>query len=144
MPPRQFVEVIMGYGHPNVFGDAPFHRRIHQGHAPNKKRRLHLSRSHRQSLADLNPQFKANLHTPNAKLTVKIEAGDLEEEIHAYGSPQLALSDPVEMVLRKSDFASERTLGIRADKAAKDISRELVERLKNPNQQVKITLAVTV
>jgi len=31
-------------------------------------------------------------------------------------------------------------LAIRADKAACDLSRELIEKLKNPQQKVKITL----
>jgi len=48
------------------------------------------------------------------------------------------------MVLRKSDFPSDRTLGIHADKAAKDLSRDLVEKLKNPKQQAEITLIVQV
>jgi hypothetical protein len=48
------------------------------------------------------------------------------------------------MVIRKSDYASNRTLGIHADKAAKDLSRELAEKLMNPKQQAKITLTVQV
>jgi hypothetical protein len=47
------------------------------------------------------------------------------------------------MVVRKSDYTSSRTLAVHADKAAKDISRELVEKLKNPAQKAKITLTVT-
>jgi hypothetical protein len=48
------------------------------------------------------------------------------------------------MVLRKGDFPSDRTLGLHSDKAAKDLSRELVEKLKNPAEQAKITLTVQV
>jgi hypothetical protein len=44
------------------------------------------------------------------------------------------------MVIRKSDYLSDRTLAIHADKAANDLSRELVEKLKNPRQKAKITL----
>jgi hypothetical protein len=37
-----------------------------------------------------------------------------------------------------------RTLAVQADKAALDLSRDLVEKLKNPKQKVKITLEVHV
>jgi uncharacterized protein len=95
-----------------------------------------------KGLADLSPAFKETLRKPHAKLTIKIEVGDLTEEIHAQGSTHLPLTHSQEMVVRKSDHASDRTLGIHADKAAKDLSRELVEKLKNPKQKAKITLTV--
>jgi hypothetical protein len=95
-----------------------------------------------KALADLSAEFKENLSKPHAKLTVTIEADGLSEQVTAHGSSQLILSHPTEMVLRKSDYVSSRTLGIRADKAAIDLSRALVEKLKNPSQKVKITLTV--
>jgi len=94
-------------------------------------------------LADLNPKLKEALRNPQAALTVKIEVGSLTEEIHAKGSLHLALNHPQEIVVRKSDYVSDRTLGIHADKAAKDLSRELVGKLKNPKQKARITLTVT-
>ena len=48
------------------------------------------------------------------------------------------------MVVRKSDYVGSRTLAVHADKAACDLSRDLIEKLKNPEQKVKITLAVRV
>jgi hypothetical protein len=48
----------------------------------------------------------------------------------------------MDLVVRKSDFICNRTLAIRADKAAKDFSRNLVKKLQNPKQKVTITLSV--
>ena len=42
-----------------------------------------------KSVADLSAEFKEELRKPNAKLTITIEAGDLKEEIKAFGSPKL-------------------------------------------------------
>jgi uncharacterized protein len=95
-----------------------------------------------KGLADFSVAFKEALRNPHPKLTIKIEVDNLSEEIHAQGSPHLTLTHPQEMVVRKSDYASDRTLGIHADKAAKDLSRELVEKLRNPNQKAIITLIV--
>ncbi len=92
--------------------------------------------------ADLNPKFKKRLKRPNAKLTIIIEAGGLIEKINASGSPKLLLTHATDMVIRKSDYICDRTLAIRADKSANDLSRELVEKLKNIEQKVNITLVI--
>jgi len=138
------TEVIFGFGHENV-------QAMHYSTVEFTKD-THLSRNGDcilvvaadKGLTDLSAEFKAVLKTPHSKLTIKIEAGNVSDEMHAYGSSQLTLTHPQEMVIRKSDYPSDRTLGIHADKAAKDISRELAEKLKNPKQQAKITLTVQV
>jgi uncharacterized protein len=144
LPPCTFTEVIFGFGHENV--QATHHATLEF------TKDAHLSRNGDcilvvaadKGLSNLSSEFKAALKHPHAQLTVKIEAGGISEEIHAYGSHQLSLNHPQEMVIRKSEYPSDRTLGICADKAAKDLSRELVEKLKNPKQQAKITLTVQV
>ena len=93
-----------------------------------------------KALADLNQEFKEKLKRADAKLTIIIEAGGLTEQINALGSPKLILTHPTDIVIRKSDYICNRTLAIRADKSAKDLPRELVEKLKNPSQKVNITL----
>jgi len=95
-----------------------------------------------KSLADLNQTFKDKLKNPNAKLIIIIEAGGLSEQINASGSPRLILTHPTEMVIRKSEYISERTLAIHADKSSSDLSRKLIEKLKSPNQKIIITLIV--
>ena len=95
-----------------------------------------------KSLADLNETFKRRLKNSNAKLTIIIDADGLSEQINAFGSPKLMLTHPTEMVIRKSEFISERTLAIHADKSSNDLSRKLVEKLKNPDQKIAITLIV--
>ncbi|MGD0644599.1 MAG: DUF371 domain-containing protein [Candidatus Bathyarchaeia archaeon] len=93
-------------------------------------------------VVDLNPEFKDKLKRPNAKLTILIEAGGLIEQINAFGSPKLILAHPTDMVIRKSDYICNRTLAIHADKSANDLSRELVKKLKNPQQKVNIRLVL--
>ncbi len=95
-----------------------------------------------KSVADLSAQFKEELRKPNAKLTVTIEAGDLREEIKALGSPKLCLCHPTDIVIRKSDYICSRTLAICSNKSSNDLPRELVEKLQDPKQKVKITLRV--
>lgn len=92
--------------------------------------------------ADLDSEFKRALHRKDAVLTILVEVGEVAEIVKATGSPHLILSHPSETVVRKSSYISDRTLAVRADKAAGELSRTLVEKLRNPKQEVKITLIV--
>jgi hypothetical protein len=95
-----------------------------------------------KGLTDLGVKFKESLCQPNSKLNICIEAGGMTEVVNARGCEKLLLLHPKEMVIRKSDFVSDRTLGVRADKAACNLSREFVEILKRPAKTVKITLQI--
>jgi hypothetical protein len=95
-----------------------------------------------KAAANLPFEFKEAARKEGAKITVTIEADELKEAVKAKGSPQLQFMHPTDLVVRKSSYVCSRTLAIRADKAASDFSRKLVEKLKDPNQEVKVTLAV--
>jgi hypothetical protein len=90
----------------------------------------------------LRPEVKAAIRNENAGVTITIEADGEKEVAHAFGSVQLSLTHSTDLVVRKSDFICNRTLGIKADKAAKDFSRKLVKRLQDPKQKVTVTLTV--
>jgi uncharacterized protein len=95
-----------------------------------------------KSVADFSTEFKENLKKPNAKLSITIATEDLKETISASGTPNSILTHPTDIVIRKSSYVCNRTLAICADKASKNLSRELIEKLKNPRQKVKITFSV--
>jgi hypothetical protein len=95
-----------------------------------------------KAAADLRPKFKAAARNKNAEHTITIEANGEKEVTHAFGSIQLSLTHSTDLVVRKSDFISNRTLATKADKAAKDFSRNLVKKLQNPKQKITITLSV--
>ena len=92
--------------------------------------------------ADLPVEFKEAAKKQGARITITIEANKLKEIVNARGSSQLQFTHATDLVVRKSSYVSGRTLAIRADKAAIDFSRRFVEKLKDPNQEVKVTLAV--
>jgi|SRR3989338_1438924 len=49
-------------------------------------------------------------------------------------------SDTHEIVFRKSNFTSERTLGILCDKSAADITRKIKEKMKDENQVMEVEI----
>jgi hypothetical protein len=95
-----------------------------------------------KAVADLSVEFKDKLRKPNGKLTILIEVDDLKEQISVSSSPMLILSHSTDMVVRRSDYICNRTLAIRADKASNNLPRALIEKLKDPKQEVKITLII--
>jgi len=94
--------------------------------------------------ADLSRAFKEAMRRPSAEIMITIEAGGEKETVKAKGDPRLSLTDPTDIVVRKSSYICNRTLAVKADKAAADISRRLIEKLRNPNQMVKVALTVKV
>jgi hypothetical protein len=135
-------EVVLGYGHPNIQATHRTTLEFTKEKRLSKKGDCIVTVAADKAVADLSPKFKASLRRPGAKLTILIEAGGIAEQVQAQGSGQLVLSHSTDAVIRKSEHVCSRTLAVRADKAAKDLSRELVEKLKNPKQKVKITLIV--
>ena len=95
-----------------------------------------------KAAANLPVEFKEAARKEGARITVTIEADELKETVEAKGSPQLQFTHHTDLVVRKSSYVCGRTLAINADKAAIDFSRELVEKLKDPKQTVKVTLTV--
>jgi hypothetical protein len=91
---------------------------------------------------DLPIKFKEAAKREGARIIVTIEVDGLKETVKAWGSTRLQFTHQTDLVVRKSSYVCDRTLAIRADKAAFDFSRELVEKLKNPKLTVKFTLTV--
>jgi hypothetical protein len=137
-------EVVFGYGHENIQATHKTTLEFTKDPHLTKKGDCIVTVAADKALADLSAEFKENLRKRHAKLSVLIEVDGVTEQVNAYGSPRLVLTHPTDMVIRKSDYACNRTLAIHADKAAQDLPREFVEKLKNPKQKVKITLEVHV
>jgi hypothetical protein len=72
------------------------------------------------------------------KIRIIIAVAGEKEVITAV--PNHSFSSSREIVIRRSDFASDRTFAIKADKAAIDIDRKLVNALKN---RAKASIKVT-
>ena len=143
MQSNEKAEIVIGYGHSNILAThkttAEFTKETHLS----KKGDCIFAVATDKALADLSPEFKTNIAKSNARLILSIEAGGISAQIQAYGAKQLILEHPTDAVVRKSGYICSRTLAVHADKAAIDLPRALVEKLKNPQQRVKIRLTVS-
>jgi len=140
----EVTEIILGYGHENIQAMHKTTFEITKEAQLSRRGDCIIAVSANKTMKELGSEFKENLLKENAKITMLIEAGDVEEVVNAFGSPRLILTHLTDIVVRKSNYICSRTLAIQADKAACDLSRKLVEKLKNPKQRVKITLTVKV
>ncbi len=140
----EIKEVVLARGHPNIQAAHPSTLEITKEETLTKRGDCIIAVLANKALADLNADFKEKLRQENARVSLLIEVGEIVEVVNAFGSSKLILTHPTDMVMRKSGYICNRTLAIRADKAAIDLSRKLVEKLKNPLQKVKITLTVKI
>lgn len=142
MPSKRVSQTIVAFGHKNVLATHPSTLMITKETELSKQGDCVIAVAADKAVADLSDEFKALLRKQKSRILIQIEVDDLKEVIHGEGSPNLSLSDSVDAVIRKSDFISHRTLALKVDKAAKDLSRGIVEKLKSPQQKVTITLTI--
>ena len=77
----------------------------------------------------------------DTKIELLLETPNAKDKIIGYGSSQLTLNHPSDMVCRKSTFTCSRTLMIKADKAAIDLDEDLINDLSNC-KTLKVTIKV--
>ena len=92
--------------------------------------------------SQLDPAVKECLRHEGSKVTLRIVVGSSTFEVRATGDPALALSHPRDIVIRKSQFVSDRTLALRASAASRDIPRGMVRLLMDPATVGSLEIAV--
>lgn len=93
--------------------------------------------------AQLSRNVKEGLRTPGAKVKVRISVGGESFVVRALADPRLELSNPHDIVVRKSFFVSDRTLALGADRSARDLPRSMVQALKDPEAEGTFELEVS-
>ena len=74
----------------------------------------------------------------NKKITITISINKIKEKINAEINPNFNSNH--ELVIRKTDFVSERTFAIRADKAAFNLDRNLIKSLKEKKNKILVVI----
>jgi len=90
---------------------------------------------------DLSPNLKSQIKSRN-RFKIKLKVGKVQDYFYGFGNENLKLLDKKDMVFRKSDFICERTVLINCSKSSKELSRELIDKLKNPETKIFLTFEV--
>lgn len=142
MCPTELKEIILAHGHENILATHRTTFEITKEADLSKRGNCVIAVSADKAIDDLGFKFKESMRKKDAKIAILIRAGGATETVNASGSQRLVLTHANDIVVRKSDYVCKRTLAIQADKAAYELSRRLVEKLKSPTQNVQITLKV--
>jgi len=93
------------------------------------------------SMGDLPAELRNAMKKEDAVIKVMLETENARDEIKGYGHPELTLDHPTDMVCRKSEFKCSRTLMIKADKAACDLKKDLINDLSS-GKPLKVVVKV--
>ncbi len=135
-------EVIEARGHLNILATHRTTLEITKETELTKRGDCIIAVGATKAAADLSAAFKEAAKREDAEIIILIETDEERETVKANGSPKLSFGHTTDMVIRKSSYVCNRTIAIRADKAAINLSRKPIEKLRNPSQKIRITLTV--
>lgn len=82
---------------------------------------------------DIPEKLKKLLRDSKSDIIITVTVKDLSFRVKGKGNQELSLTDPHDIVIRKSSFVCPRTLAICCDKASDRISRQMIKHLQSPN-----------
>ena len=134
------VDVLYAKGHPNVKATHKTTLEITKEEYVTPRGDCIIAIKATKAVKDLDPVLKSIIRRNDAIIIVVLETDNLKDVVLAMGSQELLLSSDNKIIIRKSTYIEPATLGIRSNKAARDIDRRLIERLKNPDTVLKIKI----
>ena len=81
---------------------------------------------------DIPDEMKTLLQNPQSEIICTILVGNLSFKVTGKGSQNLSLTNPHDIVIRKSNFICPRTLAINCDAASDFIPEQMIKVLQDP------------
>ena len=134
----RIVQSFEARGHANVIARHPTTFEITRHAQLTRRGDCVLAVQATKGLADFSTEFRDMCRRDETRIIVQLKAAGIVESIEGKGSDKLTLTHPAEMVGRRSSYVSDRTIMIRADRAACDINRDLVHELQSPSTTLHV------
>jgi hypothetical protein len=131
---------FQAHGHENVIGEHSTTLEITTETSLTKRGTCIIGVEANQTLNALDNELKSLASKDTTRLVLRMTVGDFKEVVTGWGSPGLTYSDSTSMVVRTSSFECGRTLMVQADKAASDLPRTFVDKLKIPDTVLECEL----
>lgn len=131
--------VIRAWGHPNITAKHPTTFMLTKDEEIGRRADCVIGVRAEAGAADLDEELKKILRS-GAAVEITISSGGLQERVLARGHPSLPLNHPRDIVVRKSAYICGRTLAISAEKGAAELSRDLVKKMRSPDEEVLLIL----
>jgi hypothetical protein len=84
---------------------------------------------------DIPEQMKNLMRNSKSEILFTISVKDVSFKIKGNGHENLILTNPHDIVIRKSSFICPRTLAINCDLASDSIPRQIIKTLQNPDSR---------
>ena len=96
-----------------------------------------------KALKDFNEKFKDFVRDDKVRIYIILltENGAIDM-VKAWGSKALTYDDTTKVVVRRSNYVAGSTAAVKSDKAAKDLSRELIQDLKRGVKGLALFIAL--
>jgi hypothetical protein len=91
--------------------------------------------------ADLPDGFREALEE-RKRISLTLRTAGVEERVDAFGSFKMDPTDKENIVLTKADYIDPAVIGVRSNKAAADLLRDLVALLQDDDQEIELELRV--
>lgn len=124
------LDIIYAYGHENVQCTHKTTIELTKDNYLTKKGNCILGINSSKACRNLKPELKNYIKNGN-KINVIIKWDKFSDSFYGYGDGKLTLMSYKDIVFRKSDYICDRTVLINCNKSSADLSREIIEELKN-------------
>ena len=136
------VDVVEFRGHPNVRAEHPTTLEVTRDDFLTSKGDCIVGVAGNKGASDIDECVKRVLREGGRLVAVLLVEGGLFDYVVAEGSSLMTFSESRKIIIRRSTYVDGSTVGIRADKAAKDLRRDVVEALKQGRRGYLILVAV--
>jgi hypothetical protein len=93
-----------------------------------------------KAVSELDPDFRKTLKKSTSIVILVLRVDNLVDVVIAQGHEDLILSDDRRIIVRKSSYIDPATLAINANKSSRNIRRDLVEKLRDPQAVLTIDI----
>jgi hypothetical protein len=134
------MERILAYGHPNIRARHRTTMQLTKDEEISIRADCIIGVRADKSVCDLSEVLKRHL-LEGGEIEIEIIVGELSFAFRAEGHPELKLSNPKDLVIRKSSYIDDRTLAIRATASSAELPREIVRALRDPETGLNLLIS---
>jgi hypothetical protein len=136
------VEELCAQGHPNVLAKHPTTFEVTKDTALTLRGDCVIGVNANKGPRDFSEQFIDLCRHDESRIQIQLQADGIVDLIEGRGSRKLTFKHSSESVGRKSSFASSRTIMVKADRAARDLNRELIDALTRCETKLWVRITV--
>lgn len=91
---------------------------------------------------ELDPKLKEMLKKSTSVVLIVLRVGDVADTVVAQGNSALTFNDCRKIIVRRSSYIDPATIAVNANKASRNIRRDLVKKLRDPEAVVVVDIYV--